>query len=552
MRAKLGGRGRWVFDGRRAGAAALAFLIVAGFAGCADQDRRGPTGEARQGGTAVVGMRTDFGGFNPIVTSDAYGVEINNYALFTPLVTYDANLDVQPHLADSWQEEGDSAVVFNLRRDVRWHDGQPVTAEDVKFTFDLAKDPAAAALLASAFLADVAEAQVIDPYTIRFRYERPHAQALENFWWAPAPRHLLEGVAAGDLRNAPYNRQPVGSGPFRFVEWRENDRLVLQRNDEYPQGLGGPPNLDRVVFRIIPEPATMLTELLTGGVDYDVPLTPEQTREVEGNPDIELLSGPGRTFYYIGWNNRRAPFTSPRVRRAMTLAIDRQQIIDAMLFGHGRPATGPIPPWSPLYPGLDPLRHDADEARRLLEAEGWRPGADGVLRGPGGRPFSFTLLTSDHPVNRAVVEVVQAQLRRIGVDARIQVLEFQTVLAQHRGRDFDAVFANWVLDNFQVASAPMALFHSSLAAVPNSPNRSGVASPRLDALIERGAAATERGEAQRTWREFLEAVQEEQPFTSMFWLDELAAARSRLQGVELDARGELVSIREWWLEGGRR
>jgi peptide/nickel transport system substrate-binding protein len=533
----------------RAGSLAGVVLLL-GLTACPGDRER--TRDARRGGTAVVAVRTDFQGFNPIITGDAYGVEMNAHALFTPLVRYDENLEIVPWLADSWQEQGDTAIVFNLRRDVRWHDGQPVTAEDVKFTFDLAKDPAAASLVGTAFLADVGHAEVTDSFTIRFRYDRPHAQALESFYWAPAPRHLLQDVDVGEMRNAPYNRRPVGSGPYRFVEWRENERLVLEANPDFPQGLGGPPNLERVVFRIIPEPATMLTELLTGGVHYNVPLVPEQTRDIRGRGDVELHAGPGRTFYYIGWNNQRAPFTNPAVRRALTLAINREQVIEAMLFGQGQPAAGPIPPWHPLYPGIEPLPHDPEQARRILDDAGFQQGPDGIRRGPDGRPFRFTLMTSDHPLNRGVVEVVQAQLRQVGVDAQIQVLEFQTVLAQHRARDFDAVLANWVLDNFRVASAPIALFHSRNAAVEGSPNRSGVANSALDRLMDQAAVATDRGEARRLWGEFLQQLQQEQPFTSMFWLDALAASRDQLQGVRVDARGQLVSMRDWWLEGGRR
>src|SRR5690606_284876 len=176
------------------------------------------------------------------------------------------------------------------------------------------------------------------------------AQALEDFWWAPVPRHLLEGVAPADLRNAPFNRNPVGSGPYRFVEWRANDRLVLERNPDFPEALGGPPALDRLVFRVVPEPATLLTELLTGGLHVDIPVVPDQAARIEANPNLELFSFPSRTVYFIGWNTRREPFTDARVRRAMTLAIDRQEIITALLEGYGSPATSTIPPWSPLYP----------------------------------------------------------------------------------------------------------------------------------------------------------------------------------------------------------
>jgi peptide/nickel transport system substrate-binding protein len=142
---------------------------------------------------------------------------------------------------------------------------------------------------------------------------------------------------------------------------------------------------------------------------------------------------------------------------------------------------------------------------------------------------------------------VQAHLRKIGVDARIQVLEFQTLLAQHRGRDFDAVFHKWVLDNIQVAAAPAALFHSRWAATPGSANRSSYANPRADTLLEEGAATTDPAAARRVWAEFTGLLQQEQPITFLFWKDELAATQSRVQGVTMDPRGKLVGIAGWWL-----
>lgn len=543
--------------GAAAGRGVCAWMLLCGLsvlAACqpVDRDGRDVPAEPTPGGTVVVGARTDFGGFNPITNTDIVTVEVINFALFTPLIRYDEELGVEPYLAESWQLEGDTAVVFELRQDLFWHDGEPVTADDVVFTFELAKDPATASLLASAFLSEVERAEAQGPYTVRFDFSEPFAQALESFWWPPVPRHLLEGVDPSELRVAPFNRNPVGSGPYRFVEWLANDRLVVERNPEFPAALGGPPLPDRVFFRIIPEAPTMLTELLTGGVHVDLPVIPEQAREIEARADLELFAFPGRTFYYLGWNNERAPFDDTRVRRAMTLALDRQEIIDALLAGYGTLATSPIPPWSPLDPGVEPLPHDPDAAAALLEEAGWvDQGDDGVRRNADGEALRFTLLTSDAPLNRSVVEVAQAQLRRVGVEARIQVLEFQTLLTMHRGRDFDAVFTTWVLDNFQIASAPNALFHSRWADVPGSANRSSVADSRLDALIDRGSAATDDEEAREIWQAFTEVLQEEQPVTFMFWLDELAASRAQLQGVTMDPRGELVSIAEWWLPRGR-
>ncbi|MGH7502392.1 MAG: ABC transporter substrate-binding protein [Longimicrobiales bacterium] len=522
-----------------------ALVCATGFALACGNDASGPAG-----GTIVVGMRSDFGAFNPIVNGDLYTGEVINYALFTPLVEYDADLGVQPHLAESWEEQGDTAVVFQLRRDVRWHDGVPVTAEDVAFTFERAKLPESASLIGDVFVNEVASVEVVDSFTVRFRYTRPHAQSLEDFWWAPAPKHLLESVPAAEMRNAPFNRQPVGSGPYRFIEWRANERLVLERNEDFAASLGGPPEAARIVFRIVPEASTMLTELVTGGVQVDVPVFPDQVGRIESESGLRLLAYPGRTVYYVGWNNARPPFDDARVRRALALAIDRQEIIDALLAGQGSVATGPIPPWHPLYPqALTPLAHSLEEAQGLLSEAGWtdRDG-DGIRENPQGQPLRFTLLSSDDALRRSVVEVLESQFRRAGARAEIRVTEFQSMLQQHRGRDFDAVFTNWVLDNFRVASAPFALFHSSQAAEPRSANRSSVSNPELDRLIEAGSASTDPERQREIWRDFTEVLEREQPVTFMFWLNELAGVRSEIQGVEMDPRGELLTLRQWSLD----
>jgi peptide/nickel transport system substrate-binding protein len=491
-------------------------------------------------------MRSDFGSFNPVTSSGGYDIELMNYALFTPIVQYDEGLGVQPYLAESWEMHGDTGVTFRLRQDVRWHDGQPVTAHDVEFTFDLAKDEQTASIIGSIFLTDVADAQVVDDYTITFRFQQPHAQALEDFWWPPLPRHLLENVSAAELRNADYNRAPVGSGPFRFGEWRANERLLLLRNDDFPDGLGGPPAAERIVFRVIPEASTMLTELITGSLHVDIPLMPDQVRQVRDNADTELHSFPGRTVYFIGWNNERPPFDDPAVRRALAHAIDREEIVDALLYGEGEVATSTIPPWHPMYPGIDPVRHDPARAGELLEEAGWvdRNG-DGVRENAQGEQLAFELLSSDDALRRSVVEVLQNQLRQVGAAAEIRVMEFQTMLQSHRERNYDAVFTNWVLDNFQVAGAPTALFHSREADTELSANRSSVRLPALDAAIERGARAPSEDEQRAAWREMTDILQREQPVTFMFWLNELAGSRASMSGVEMDPRGELRSIAQW-------
>jgi peptide/nickel transport system substrate-binding protein len=523
------------------GASRSAVAVALMFAACGGDGGAG----AGNGGTVSVGMQADFQPVNSITAGDQYTVELINYALFTPLIQYDEKLGVRPYLAERWDMTPND-ITFHLRRDVRWHDGRPVTAEDVKFTFDAAKDPATGSLIGSAYLPLVETAEVTDSFTIRFKFTQPHAQALEDFWWAPMPKHLLQGVTAAEMRNAPFNRQPVGSGPYKFSQWQANQRLVVERNPAFPQGLGGPPSIERVVFRIIPEASTMLTELTTGGVEVDVPLPPDQVKQAQDNDQLQVFAFPGKAVYYIGWNNGRPPFNSATLRRALGMAINRQEIIDALLFGQGAPASSTVPPWHPLFPKDAPAAaFDVNAATQLLERDGWRDTNGDGIREKGGQPLRFTLMTSDRALNRSVVEVLQSQLRKVGADAQIRVLEFQTMLAQHKSRDFDAVFTSWVLDNFQMASAPAALFHSRLAKVEQSTNRSAVNIPELDRLIDQASAATDENQARGIWRSMTEVLEREQPVTFVYWLNETAAARKNLGNVAMDQRGELVSIAKW-------
>ncbi|MGD2153525.1 MAG: ABC transporter substrate-binding protein [Gemmatimonadales bacterium] len=520
---------------------------------CAAEERGADvaSAEATVGGTAIVAFNAEMGRFNPLVNTDQNTNEVIYYMLFTPLLQYDETYEPRPYLARSWELESE-AVIFHLNRDVRWHDGEPVTAHDVEFTFRRAKDPRTASALSSAYLELVESAEVIDSFTIRFSFVRPHARPLDGFWWAPVPRHLLEAVPPAELARAPFNRRPVGSGPFRFVEWEAGESITLDRVPDFPESLGGPPFLDRVIFRFIGEPATLLSEALTGAIDVNGSLFPHQAEQVERTPGVRLLSYPSREYYYIGWNLRRPQLRDARVRRALTMALDRPAIIDVLMYGYGGLATGTIAPWHPMFTPIDPLAFDPAAAAAELAAAGWIDrDDDGVREDERGTPLRFTLMTNhENPVRVDIAQVAQSRFDRIGVDVDLRTLEWQTLLARHRGREFDAVVQSWVLDNFRVD--PAALFHSSQADRPGSYNRSGLEDPEVDRLIEAATSTTDPEAAKRLWLEFSLALQEAQPFTFLMWLDELASVSDRLRGVEMDARGTLVTIAGWWIPIERR
>jgi len=491
----------------------------------------------------VLGYASELQGLNPLLSTDQNANELIYFLLFTPLVTYDDEFRPAPALAESWTLS-DTAVTFRLRDDLAWHDGAPVTARDVAFTFDRAKDPAYASPLAAAYLANVASVEVTGEHEVRFRFTAPHSEPLEDFYWPPAPAHILSDVAATDMPQAPYNRHPVGNGPYRLVRWDVNQQLVFSGNPDYPEGLGGPPDIAEVVYRIIPDQTTMLAELMSGGIEMDGPLAPSQVERVEAEDDLELVSFPWRQFTYIGWNTRRPQFADPAVRRALTMAIDREAIVRTVLEGHGSVASGPIPPWHRFAPDVEPLPYDPVAAAAALEAAGWRDTDGDGVRDRDGVPLAFALLTNQRsPIYGDVARIVQSDLRAVGVDAEPRLLEWQSVLASHRGRDFDAVLTNWVLDNFRVD--PRALFHGSQVAIENSANRSSYESPVADSLMDLGARTLDEARAAEIWAEFSRVLQQDQPVTFMFWQQELAAVSRRLENVRMDARGELATLPRW-------
>jgi len=515
---------------------------------CADPAEHPGGGATPAERRLVLGYASELQTLNPLVSTDQNANELIYSLLFTPLVTYDSAFQIRPWLARSWMLDS-GGVEFELRDDVMWSDGVAVTADDVAFTFDLAKNPAVASPLGPAYLSRVASAEVIGPHRIHFTFTEPHAEPLEDFFWPPVPRHLLQGVVPEDMARHGFGREPVGSGPYRLVSWDVGQGLEFEARKTFPADLGGPAGISRVSYRIIPEPSTRLAELRRGDIDVDGPISPRDAQRVAGDADIEVISFPWRQFTYIGWNTRREPFREPAARRALAMALDRTQLLDAILRGQGRSASSVIPPWHPYAPTLDPLPYAPDSAVALLEELGWRDSDGDGVRERDGVPLRFELLASSrNPVLGDLAQVIQAQLALVGIDVRPRLLEWQTVLGMHRSRDFDAVLTNWVLDNFRVDPRP--LFHSSQVAVARSANRSSYASPIADSLMDLGGKTLDSTAAARVWQAFAEVLQHDQPLTLLFWNDELVAVRREVSHGSLDARGELATLPRWtWRDG---
>lgn len=540
--------------GRTVPALVVSGLLVAAACGGGADDARTDgdvVEEDRYGGTAVVGAIGDIATVNPFGLNDYLGGQFARHALFTPLMELDEELEPRPLLASGWEANADTTrITVRLRQGVTWHDGEPVTAEDVAFTFRRVKDPDVGSP-AQPYFSAWDSVEVLDRHTLRF-HVRPVAGLFFGWTLAPvAPEHVLGDVPPGELTTHAFgSSSPVGNGPFRFVRREAGDRWVLEANPDHPEELGGRPYLDRLVFRVVPDESTLLAELRSGEVDFYHRMLPSQVDAVRSAPGLRLVAFPFPGYSFIVWNTRRPPFREASVRRALTMGIDRDEIVEAALEGFGRPANGPFGPWHWAYDAArSPLPFDRDSARTLLAAAGWTDGDGDGVRERGGDELRFELLTPDNRLRQDIAVMMQEQLSEVGVAVEPRTRDFPSLAAALTGadRDFDAgllsITPDLMIDQRSVwacdrAEQPMHL--------------SGWCDPELDAVMDSLVEARDRETRRRLLRRQSELVHRAQPFTFLYFEDRIDGLRDRLRGVEMDARGELVSVRGWWIHPGGR
>jgi peptide/nickel transport system substrate-binding protein len=487
---------------------------------------------------------------NSLVNADAYTSEFLVNVLFVPLLRYTPELTYAPALAKTWNVLGDTAVEFVLRDDVRWHDGARTTAHDVAFTFRTAKDQRTASPAAEG-LHSWLTAEVVDSFRIRFRTE---AQPDPLAAWVELPimpAHLLDSIPPERLQQAAFNHNPVGNGPFRFVEHRANVAWVFAADTAYPRDLGGRPHLDRLIWRVMPENSAQVTELRTGSVDLIISPRAEQVKELDTLPQFRAMIRPSRRYTFVAWNARRPPLNDPRVRRALGMAVDRQTILESLRAGYGRLAAGPIAPghWA-FSDAVQPLPYDTIGARRLLDEAGLKLGANGARLAPDGQPWLLELkVPAGNQFNRDVAETVRAHLAKVGVRIRVRTLEFSTLIADITSpeRRFDAVFLAFempIRPNLREA------FHSSALRSPFQ--LASYRNPEMDTLLDRLAATVDRQAALPMWYRVQALLSADQPWTFFWYSPDLHLANERLQGMTPDVRGLLTGVQGWSIARNKR
>jgi len=454
---------------------------------------------------------------DPRVGIDASSERIHEL-IFDDLLERDEHLNVRPALAERWDIPDRLTYIFHLHHGVKFHDGGPLTARDVKWTFDSMLQGKIRSTKTAAYrFVDRVEAR--DDYTVVFHLKEPFATLLWN-------------LSDGAMGIVPYgsgdeiSRQPIGSGPFRFISAEPDKEVIIERNSDY---WGEKARLERVRFMVVPDTTTRALELRKGSADIvNNALTSDLVLALEREPNLEVLHGPGTVLNYLAFNLRDPILKDVRVRRAIAFAINRQPMIEYLWRGFAQPAASVLPRQSWAYnaevPGYD---YDPQRARQILDTAGYRA--------VGGVRFHLTMKTSTEETTRLIAAVLQQQLREVGIALDIRTFEFATFFSDVTSGAYQLYSLRWIGGNEDPDIFEYA-FHSAKFP-PHGANRSYYSNSRIDALIDQARSELDQNARKQLYAEIQQILADELPYVNLWYLDNMLVHSKRVQGLTLNPSG---------------
>jgi len=526
----------------------VTLVSLAGFAACGGDD---PTPEPvvadnspRSGGTLVIGSISDVDSWNEYISQQSFTHFLLHRVYLRLAEQKPGPMDhpdgFAPSLAESW-EPSDDGLSWTFRlREVVWSDGTPIDAADVRFTWQ-AQTSEHVPWIAGASKERITDVEIIDDRTVRFHYDRAYPyQFVDAVEGGIVPEHVFGEVPFEQWKDHDWLTAGVASGPFIPSAHRPGEQLELVKNPNYYQP--GKPYLDRVVVRIVPDISNLTTQLRAGEIDYLENIPHWDAESLGRDGSLEIVPFEYANYDFVGWNGARVPFNDPEVRRALTMGIDRQALVDELIAGHGTVGRGPAPSsWWGADPGLDPLPYNPDAAREILRSRGYA-----TAEGESGETLSMTLLTNaGNRVREDALVKIQAHLARIGVEVAIQPLEMRTMRGQVVSGDYDAYLGGWV---FSGKVDLQGLFDSA-AAPPNGMNIVRYSNPDVDALFVKLAEADSWEAMTPILREVQGKIAEDQPYSFLYEAKRIAAHSPSVAGVRIDVPSDpLSNLADYWIQ----
>lgn len=543
---------RRVFEHRRVAGRMLAALAVTGlFVGCQAASHPDAADSTTEEQTVIVAYTVDIEGVNELITQPtAIHSALQYFALFIPLLEEQADYQegpptFSPRLAESYAFSPDRLqVTLKLRQDVQWSDGVPVTADDVRWTYDAQMHPDVAWNYIDS-KSRIRDVEVVDPHTVIFHFTESYpSQLLDINQGVVLPKHAWSQLPFDQWRENSdwFFDNLVVNGPFLLESREPQQRFVLARNPNYFES--GLPKVDRIVFELTREPQAQLAKLKAQQAHLVEFLTPADIAEVEAADYLKTESYITRFFFFVTWNMSRPLFQDTAVRQALTLSIDRQAIIDALYYGYASMSHSPFAEntWA-HNKDIEPWPYNPSRAKELLAEAGWidRDG-DGILD-KDGQPFEFVLMTnSENQVRRDMVVMLQQMLEQVGIRVETRLMEFNALLGPLSTQEFDAVVSGLAMDT---SLNTRFYFHSE--AVRNGYNWGNFSMPRVDELIEAIEGESDPVVSKQMFDELQAILHREQPLTFLYQGIRVSGLNQKLMDYEPNAINSFFNMRHWRL-----
>jgi len=451
---------------------------------------------------------------DPRIGTDAQSERIGSL-IFDSLLRRDRSSNIHPWLAESWESPDPLTYVFHLRSGVRFHDGKPLTARDVRYTFQSLLSGEIQSIKAATF-SRIASIEAPDEATVVFRLQEPYASFLFNL--TQGSMGIVPEGSAGELA-----QRPVGSGPFRFVWANQDAEVVIERNADY---WAGAPSIGRVEFRVVPDMTTRALEMRKGSADITLnSLSADMVAALRREEHLDVAEEPGTSYQYIALNMEDANLTLP-VRQAIAHAVNREAMITHLWRNTVRPASSILSPehWA-HDPSLPPYDFNPEQAARLLDQAGFLPGPEGVR-------LHLEMKTSTDQIARELAAVLQQQLREVGIALEIRSYEFATFYADIIQGNFELYSLRWVAGNDDPDIFEFC-FHSA-SVPPTGANRGRYRNAAVDRLIEEARVSSDQEERRKKYLQIQEIVHHDLPYIHLWYVDDVAVFNRRLGELRLE------------------
>jgi peptide/nickel transport system substrate-binding protein len=509
-----------------------------------------------QGDWVVQRIASDIDSLNPVILESADGQVISSQVNEGMLQMNNFTLKLEPCLAESWEISQDQLTyTFHLRRGVKWHDGEPFTADDVKYTYDKLQDPKVDCPFLRIYFANIKSCEILDPYTVRFTATERYFKTLEVLGTnlVVVPKHILE-KGEPDFNKHPFGRHPIGTGPYKFVRWDTGSQIALERNDDY---WGGPIHYPKqLVYQVIQEPYIAAQLLKKSEIDVFDGVSPiiwkyDLEHSASMNRSHQIVY-PFPAYSYLGFNLRLPIFSDIRVRHAIDLLIPRDEVLAQIFLNqYANKTSGFDPPASRNYnSAIAATAFDPTQALQLLTEAGWKNDhGDGLLY-KEDKPLSFTLLyRAGNPNEQKMVELIQESLGKAGIDVKLSRLEFAQWIERVDDWKFEATMGGWALD---INGDPAQLWSSSEADIKKSSNFIGYKNPEADKLIAAGKLEYDDEKRAALYRQLHQIIHDDYPVCFLFNPHVILLVSDRFENVKMFAPRPCFDITTWWVPRDQR